>query len=133
MRKYSKQLISMFAIAFAALVLSGCGATPVKDVESSLVPSNVKSSEQVKQAIVRAGAQLGWGIKEVDNKNLQGTLMLRKHVAQISIPYSAKEYSLIHKTSENLKYNAADNTIHKNYNSWIENLDRAIQVQLLQQ
>lgn len=133
MKNYSKKLISMFAIAFTALVLTGCNATPVKNVESNTVPSNVKNSSQVKQAIITAGAQLGWMIKEVDSKNLQGTLMLRKHVAQISIPYSAKEYSLVHKASENLKYDAEENTIHKNYNSWIVNLDRAIQVQLLQQ
>ena len=69
-------------------------------------------------------------IKEVDSNTLQGTLMLRKHIAQITIPYSKSNYSLMYKTSENLNYNAEDKTIHKNYNGWIQNLDRAIQVQL---
>ncbi|MEA3404238.1 MAG: hypothetical protein U9R28_00675 [Pseudomonadota bacterium] len=97
------------------------------------MPTNIKSTEQVKKAINIAGSGLGWMIKEVDGGTLQGTLLLRKHVAQITIPYSEKEYSLLYKASENLKYDAEAQTIHKNYNGWIQNLNRAIQVQLIQQ
>jgi len=130
MQKISNKWSALFAITAVAFLLTGCGAAPVKNVDSNIVPSNVQSAEQVKQAIKRAGTGLGWMIKEVDSNTLQGTLMLRKHIAQITIPYSKSNYSLMYKTSENLNYNAEDKTIHKNYNGWIQNLDRAIQVQL---
>ena len=41
-------------------------------------------------------------------------------------------YSIDYKNSLNLKYDSTKNTIHKNYNGWIQNLDNAIQVQLSQ-
>ncbi len=132
MQKLSKKWTSLLAIVATSFLLTACGGTPVKNVESSAVPNNIKSASDVKKAIQRAGTGLGWMIKEVDGQTLQGTLLLRKHVAQISIPYSKTEYSLLYQSSEELNYDESAKTIHKNYNGWIMNLDRAIQVQLIQ-
>jgi hypothetical protein len=132
MQRLSKKILSTFSVLATAILLTACGAKPVKNVESNAVPSNIKSAEQVKLAIQRAGTGLGWMIKEKDSHTLEGTLLLRKHIAQITIPYSKTEYSLLYKTSENLSYDQEANTIHNNYNGWIMNLDRAIQLQLLQ-
>ncbi|MBD3755859.1 MAG: hypothetical protein IE937_09505 [Gammaproteobacteria bacterium] len=124
-------LKSTFAAALVAftLTLVGCGAAPVQNYEAQPVPTNIKSAEQVKQAIRRAGANLGWIISE-DGDKLKGTLNLRSHQAVISIPYSTTSYSLIYKNSVNLDYDAEKGTIHKNYNGWMQNLNNRIQVQL---
>lgn len=124
-------LKSTFAAAVVAftLTLAGCGASPVQNYEAQPVPTNVKSAEQVKQAIRQAGVGLGWIISE-DGDKLKGTLNLRSHQAVISIPYSKTSYSLIYQNSINLDYDAEKGTIHKNYNGWMQNLNNRIQVQL---
>ncbi|MEZ2742255.1 hypothetical protein ACBP93_06405 [Paenalcaligenes hominis] len=110
--------------------LAGCAA-PIMNVENAPVTSvsnHNLSASQVRDAIVRAGAGLGWQMKDVAPNLLQGTLHLRTHVAVVDIPYSAKEYSILYKSSVNL--NAADGKIHKNYNGWITNLKNGINNQL---
>jgi hypothetical protein len=113
-----------------SFLLTACGGVPIKNVSNSSVSISIDKKEQVRKAIKTAGASLGWVMKEIDGNTLEATLILRKHVAIITIPYSEKEYSLLYKSSEYLKYDAVKNTIHKNYNSWITNLDRNIQIQL---
>ncbi len=111
--------------------LAGCAAVPVMNVENSSVASvsnHSLSASQVRDAIARAGASLGWQMKDMGPNLLQGTLHLRTHVAVVDIPYSTKEYSIIYKNSVNLK--AEDGKIHKNYNGWITNLKNGINNQL---
>lgn len=125
-----KKTLFLLPLAFMAFTMTGCKSKPVKNVESQAVPSTVQSANEVKDSIIRAGASLGWIIKEKDTSTLQGTLLLRDHVAKIKIPYSKSSYSLIYQGSEKLDYNAEEKTIHSNYNGWIQNLDRNIQLQL---
>jgi hypothetical protein len=118
-------------VAITALVLGACATpAPVRDVIESPVVTNKPnpSMEDVRQAIVRAGAGLTWQMRADRPGHILGTLTLRTHVAVVDIDYSPKAYSIKYKDSTNLDYNGS--TIHRNYNSWIENLDRAIKVQL---
>ena len=57
-------------------------------------------------------------------------LNVRSHQAVVSIPYTAKAYSILYKDSSNLKYDEAAQTIHENYASWIQRLDGAIRSRL---
>ena len=86
------------------------------------------TNDQVKQALIRAGAGLGWIMKEAGPGKLTANLAVRKHTAQVEIPYSSKSYSITYKDSTNL--DAADGQIHKNYNGWIQNLSKSINAQL---
>ncbi|MCF6346318.1 MAG: hypothetical protein L3J00_07605 [Thiomicrorhabdus sp.] len=130
MNVLSKKWMVVLSVVFTSFLLTACGGVPVKEVSSNSVSMTVEKKEQVRKAIKTAGASLGWIIKDIDSNTLEATLLVRSHVAKVTIPYSGKEYSLLYKSSENLKYDAEKNTIHKNYNSWITNLDRKIQVQL---
>jgi hypothetical protein len=47
----------------------------------------------------------------------------------VDVRYTATTYSITYKDSTNLNYR--DGQIHKNYNGWIENLDRDIRNELL--
>jgi len=49
-------------------------------------------------------------------------------MAQVDIKYSTIAYSITYKDSSNLKYDGTK--IHSNYNGWIQNLDKAIKIQL---
>jgi hypothetical protein len=119
-------------IGVAVAVLAGCRVAPVQDIVDAPVVepgSGPKlTADQVKLAIQRAGASLGWQIREVQPFLLEGTLDLRSHMAQVNIPYSAERYSIVYKDSKNLNYDGKN--IHSNYNSWVQNLDRAIKVQM---
>lgn len=58
------------------------------------------------------------------------TLHLREHEAVVDIIYDTQSYSILYKSSQNLQYNETNRTIHKNYNSWIRNLNVSIQREL---
>jgi hypothetical protein len=53
---------------------------------------------------------------------------LRTHVAVVDIDYDQRAYNIRYKDSTNLDYTGT--TIHRNYNGWVENLDKAIKAQL---
>ena len=59
---------------------------------------------------------------------LEGTLRLREHTAVVDIAYSTSNYSIVFKSGVNLS--EKDGQIHKNYNGWVQNLDRGIGTEL---
>ena len=69
-------------------------------------------------------------VKKVDDNTALATLHLRTHTAVVEIKHDLKNYSIRYKSSINLRYDQANNTIHSNYNGWITNLNNAIKVQL---
>lgn len=125
------RLNAVLAIALA-IGLAACARTaPIYNVESSPVTSSSGKSlqsSQVRTAIITAGTSLGWRIADAGPGRLEGTLNLRTHTAVVDIPYSGSAYSIRFKRGENL--NAADGTIHSNYNGWVQNLERAIRTEI---
>ncbi|HSV70365.1 MAG TPA: hypothetical protein VLI72_09650 [Methylibium sp.] len=100
----------------------------VSDAAVSSASGKPLSQEHVRSAIVRAGAALGWQMKDERPNLLVGTLQLRSHTAVVEIPYSPSAYSIKYRSSVDL--NEKDGQIHKNYNGWIQNLTRGITAQL---
>jgi len=84
--------------------------------------------EDVKNAILRAGAGLSWAMRENKPGYITGTLTLREHFAVVDIKYDTQKYSILYKDSKNLKYDGTN--IHNNYNGWVQRLNQAIQAQL---
>lgn len=125
-----KTRVWMLAVAFVAL--AGCTQVPVRNVPDSAVVTGTGkplTADQVRSAIVRAGSGLGWAMTPTDPGLVTGRLALRGHTAVVDVRYTAKNYSIMYKDSSNLDYR--DGQIHKNYNGWIENLDRDIRANLL--
>ncbi len=122
--------IFIVAVSLVLMVLSGCRTAAVYNVEDAAVVTSVNnvSSSDVKKAIMRAGAGLGWVMKANGSGKLIGTLSLRKHVAVVDIDYSTKSYSIRYNDSQELGYDGTN--IHQNYNGWVQNLQKAIQTQL---
>jgi len=128
-----KKLIGLSAIIIAVVFMSGCRSTAVYNISNA--PTNVSkkvSSEKVYKAIKTAGLGLGWIVKKSKPGVATAQLNVRRHMAIVTIKYNSQNYSIDYKNSLNLKYDGTKNTIHKNYNGWIQNLDNAIQVQLSQ-
>jgi len=124
--------VSRLAAPLAAVALVACNTlAPIQNVNDFAV-SNAASrpltAEEVRSAIVRAGAGLGWIMKDAGPGRLNGTLLLRTHTAEVQIPYSQTSYSIVYKSSINLQ--EGNGNIHRNYNGWILNLNRGINAQL---
>ena len=118
--------------AASASADAACGrCDPILNIKDAPVTSATGKplrGDDVRDAIIRAGAALGWQMKADAPGRITGTLMIRKHTAVIEIPYSPASYSINYKSSVNL--NEEEGQIHKNYNGWIQNLSRGINAQL---
>ena len=124
------RLIAVF-LAAAALFLAGCGTTqPIYNVEKAPITGpggKALSMSEVQTAIMRAGTQLGWQMQPEGPGRISGRIALRTHLAVVDIEHDAKTYSIKYRDSTNL--DARDGMIHRNYNGWIQNLEKAIRVQ----
>jgi hypothetical protein len=120
-------------VAAASLVfIAGCGTTvqPIYNVQSAPLTApagKTLSMTEVQQAILRAGTQLGWQMQPERPGRISGRLALRTHLAVVDIEHDTKSYSIKYRDSTNLE--ARDGMIHRNYNGWIQNLEKAIRVQ----
>jgi hypothetical protein len=117
-------------LAASFLVLAGCrAAAPIHNVVAApVVTSKPVTMEAVQKAIITAGNVLGWKMEPRNPGRITGTLELRTHRAVVEVTYDTKTYNIKYKDSSNLEYTGT--TIHQNYNGWVENLDKAIRVQL---
>lgn len=122
-----KQFIKWFAAIAVVGALAGCARTaPIDQVHSSVSADHTQ--EQVKNAILKAGVQRQWIMSEVGPGVIKGRQQTRNHVAEVRITYSATGYDIKYDSSLNLQ--ASGGKIHKNYNRWVHNLDKDIQVNL---
>jgi len=118
----------LLGLALAAFV-AGCRHAPILNVvDAPVVANKPPSMQDVQDAITRAGAALGWRMQPVKPGLMQGTLNLRTHTAVVEIPYSTTAFSIKYKDSVNLDYTG--DSIHSNYNGWIQNLEKGIRAQL---
>jgi hypothetical protein len=115
-------------LLIAGLALGACRGAPVYNVSSATMATPPAATmEQVTTAIKQAGASKGWQMIDKGPGELEGRLNLRTHVAVVSITFDTKQFSIFYKDSADLAYDGT--TIHKNYNGWVQNLERAILVQ----
>ena len=120
------------AVLAAVAALTACSTlAPIQNVENVSVSSSANkplTPNEVRGAIVRAGAGLGWVMKDSGPGIINATLILRTHTAEVQIPYSATSYAIVYRSSINLQEGGGK--IHRNYNGWVQNLNRGINAQL---
>lgn len=122
-----KKIIHWMIAATVVGALAGCARTaPIEQVNAIVSAGHTEA--QVKDAIIKAGAQRQWIMSDAGPGIIKGKLQNRDHVADIKINYSATSYSIVYVSSINLM--AANGKIHRNYNRWVHNLDKDIQVTL---
>ncbi|HBR1513771.1 TPA: hypothetical protein L9L67_003294 [Klebsiella quasipneumoniae subsp. quasipneumoniae] len=122
-----KKIIHWMIAATVVGALAGCARTaPIEQVNAIVSAGHTEA--QVKDAIIKAGAQRQWIMSDAGPGVIKGKLQNRDHVADIKINYSATSYSIVYVSSINLM--AANGKIHRNYNRWVHNLDKDIQVTL---
>ena len=115
-------------LVVAGLALGACRAAPLYNVSSATMatPPNATMA-QVTEAIKLAGSGLGWQMIDKGPGEIEGRLNLRDHIAVTNITFDTKQFSIFYKDSTKLDYDGK--LIHKNYNGWVQNLERAILAQ----
>ena len=126
-----KHMHTAAIVMIFSLLLSGCQATlPVYNVKDSQIYAKKVSEDDIAREIIKAGKYLGWEMTRINTNEIQGKLVLRKHEAIVKITFDKSSYNIIRTSTINLKYDEKTNTIHKNYNGWIEKLEHFIDVNL---
>ncbi|MDT3251978.1 hypothetical protein QZQ97_13700 [Serratia sp. root2] len=115
---------------FVAVLVSGCaGTAPVQNINQTVAGNH--SEVQVRQAILYAGLNRGWIMNPTSEGMIDGKILLRGHSADIHITYNANSYQIKYVGSSNM--DAKEGKIHSNYNRWIANLNKDIQLELARQ
>jgi len=122
-----RSVLGAAPVLLATLSLAAC-ARPILNVERQNF-ATAGTFDQRAEQIRRAGAGLGWQIDPVRPGLMRATLNLRSHVAITEIAYDQQGFSIRYVDSRNLGYDGTN--IHKNYNGWVTNLERAISQQPL--
>lgn len=129
-RTWSGVLVACVILAAVVGCRGGGVVYQVKDAPVQTASGKQATMDEVQKAIIGAGVALTWQMVLVQPGEIVGTLNVRSHQAVVSIPYTTKNYSILYKGSNNLKYNANKQTIHESYLGWIQRLDNAIRARL---
>ena len=122
-----------FLVLFQVLLAFGCSRTAVLSdpPPASFFPMDTRS---VEHGIVGGMARLKWMPAREGPGVIRGTLNLRTHTVVLRIEYTTENYSIRYVDSQNMAFAVrSDGTrmIHKNYNSWVRNLQREINKRLV--
>lgn len=124
-----KKVLGFVGVCAIALSMTACARVePIQNQENQFVPTGLTQS-QVGNAIVSAAQSKGWAAREVSPGVIDASINVRKHAAEVRIPYSSKSYAIEYVSSTRLEANG-QGTIHRNYNKWVVLLNDKIQTQL---
>lgn len=126
----------MRTFIFAALVLSSTLAfagrlEEVYNPEMSYEQSY--KNAKVEKAIKRALLQRGWSVKDQKSGKITAKLVLRAHRATVDIHYGSGKinFKYIDSVALKAKQKKGKQMIHRNYNRWIMNLEKDINIFLM--
>lgn len=115
-------------IASAVVILfavAGCrSAVPVAQVtdEPFFAASKNADLNQVTQKILEVGKRRGFSMKVIAPGHIEAFYAKHEVRAVMDIKYTTGHFSITYKDSTNLKYNSANNTISRHYNTWVKSL-----------
>ncbi|CAA6818589.1 MAG: Putative lipoprotein [uncultured Sulfurovum sp.] len=124
-----KKPFQITAILLITLLFTACRTSPIYNVQESKIEGQ-KSADNVYKIIKEAGKSLGWKITQTQPGIAEGKLHLRTHLAVIKITYTNRAYNIDYVSSSNLDYDPESKEIHSNYNGWVQNLEKAIDIRL---
>ena len=107
-------------------------AKPILNLENEVVPptfdGDTRSLDEVREAIAAGCTGKGWRPVMDSETQITCSILVRgKHYAEVRIPFSATNYSILYSDSRVLDYDEKKQRIHRNYNNWVINLNTSIQ------
>ena len=115
-------LVMMLCFASEGWCRTAAIVEPATPIHVNLTPA------QVRGAILRGGSNIGWQMREERSGVVMGTVQQRSHSVTVEIPYDSKQYTIKYHSSVNMM--EGPGTIHRNYNRWVERLNRNIAAEI---
>ena len=113
-------------------LVAGCMRTTTL-YQPPRVSFTATDTTNVERAIAAGMAQRGWVASREGPGTILGTLHVRAHTVVVRVTYTKDWFQIAYVRSENMDYSrSADGkeTIHHNYNAWVDNLADDIDAQL---
>lgn len=118
------------ALALSVVLFTGCKAAPIYEVVAQPIPmptGRTLSMDEIQKAIVRGAGRSGWQALPESPGRMSARFQSGKHSATVGIEYDAKAYTIKMQETSVMR---SDGSVHPVYNSWVQNLDRSIRVEL---
>lgn len=128
-----KKIVILFICALV-LCCVGCNKQGVTNMHNMV--HGDQSVAAVETCIVTGAHKAGWQIEKLYGGVFEATYTENDRrdydvqAAIVNIHYSRDSYYIEYKNSAMMNYNEIRNTIHKDYNKWVRQLDTAIQNEL---
>jgi len=143
------RVLGYVGIFLCAVVLlgAGCSGRQVLNVNTLVAtPKGTATEEEVLKAIQRAGLVTGWQMTPLQSGLVYAEREERGHSASVNITYSPTQYAINLASTTMMDrpsaggygaqvpgggaLAAAPTTVHRTYNVWVQELDKAIRAQL---
>lgn len=120
-----------FFAVILAVCLAACASAPVQKLEKNFSLPVVSNTQQVKVAVFRACARLGWKCVSVTDSSAEANFAKNGRQVWADISYSPRSYSISYKHSTGLAYTAGEeDSISPRYWRWIKRLSAQIDREL---
>lgn len=130
------RFLALATALFVAGSLPAAARTPVPVIDPAPVifsSSAPPDATAFKAILLRAASSHDWTLQREQDDTYTLQLVVRnKHTAAVDVRYTATGYQITYASSANLNYTDKGGTrlIHPHYNTWVEALNRAIQLEL---
>ena len=130
--KHVKGLILLLVFGSASFAFAG----RVQEIYQPTIHVDARanvSQLDVEKAIKKALVGRGWKVQDTLPGVIKAKWFIRKHTAEIKIVFSKSDIRFEYVDSTNLRYKEKKGVkmIHRNFNNWIHNLERDINVGLM--
>ncbi|MCG5537206.1 hypothetical protein [Halorhodospira sp. 9622] len=118
------------AVLLVGLLLAACARTAALEEPTGVPIEGDWSLEEIADVIRDAGRERGWAIREEADGHMVGVLNVRDHRAEVDIHFDETSLDIEYRDSVNLRYDEERQTIHRNYNRWVDHLEQDLRVRL---
>jgi len=118
------------ALALSVVLFAGCKSAPIYEVVAAPIPApagKTLTMDDVQKAIVRGAGRSGWQALPEGPGRVSARFQSGQHSATVGIDYDTKAYNIKMQETSVMR---SDGSVHPVYNSWVQNLDRSIRVEL---
>jgi len=118
------------AVALSVVLFAGCKSAPTFEVTAAPIPApagKTLTMDEVQKAIVRGIGRAGWQTLPDAPGRVSARYQSGKHSATVGIDYDTKTYNIKMQETSVMR---SDGSVHPTYNTWVQNLDRSIRVEL---
>lgn len=147
--------IRLLKICFIVLLVSGCARPMVvlDDVDENHAVYQTLTKDQMKESILEGAWLAHWKAQDQGPDAILATYIIRRHTVNVQIKYTESSYTINYKSSYGMKMYCTKNdldkklhkvvsgvrtcpggmppyAIHKAYQAWVDELNRAIRTSI---